>query len=471
MSKYTYENFISLIQSIKIELPKIGMPGLKIQELAAALPVVQGGMGVGISLSGLASAAAEAGGVGVIAANGIGMIEPDYFKDGRAANIRALRSEIRKARAKSGGVIGVNIMVALNDFKELLETAVEEKVDLVIMGAGLPVKNIPVREIREQGVKVAPIVSTARAADLIFRMWKKIYNDVPDAVVVEGPEAGGHLGAGEDEIGDEALKIERVVPEVRKALAAYESEFGKTIPVIAAGGIFTGEDIYRIMKLGAAGVQMGTRFVATEECDADIRFKQAYINAKKEDIGIIKSPVGLPGRALVNDFLKNAAVSRRTFKCPWQCLAGCQADSAHYCISLALNNARQGKLEKGFAFVGSNAYRVEKIVPVAELMRELETGYVKALFADMKGILAGVIERIRELKQECRRVELAAARLKKEYEAALASRIRSVGTTGAAALREEYRKVSARLTDLQLKLTDRVYDVFEVLLKGARGEV
>jgi nitronate monooxygenase len=299
-------------------------------------------------------------------------------------------------------------------------------------------------------------------------MWKRIYKDVPDAVVVEGPEAGGHLGVAEDEIHDEALKIEHVVPEVRETLAAYEKEFGKEIPVIAAGGIFTGEDMYRIMKLGASGVQMGTRFVATDECDADVRFKEAYVTAKKEDIGIIKSPVGLPGRAIVNTFLTKAAESRRTFKCPWQCLAGCQADKAHYCISLALNNARQGKLEQGFVFVGSNAYRVESIVPVRELVEELEAGYMKALFADMKGLLAGLIERIHELKKEYRRLEITAARLKKEYEEALTAKIRSVGNTGATALREEYRKVSARLTELQLNMTERVFDTFEILMKGSR---
>ncbi len=469
MSKYTYENFLSLIKSIKIELPRFEMPELRMQELAAPVPIVQGGMGVGISLSGLASAVARAGGVGLIAANGIGMIEPDYFKDGRAANIRALRKEIRKARAAGDGLIGVNIMVALNDFKELLETAVEEKVDMVVMGAGLPIKNIPVEEIRRQGVKVVPIVSSSRAADLIFKMWKRMYKDVPDAVVVEGPEAGGHLGVAEEEIHDEALKIEHVVPEVRAALAVYEEEFGKEIPVIAAGGIFTGEDIYRIMKLGASGVQMGTRFVATEECDADVRFKQAYVGAGREDIGIIKSPVGLPGRAIINGFLTKAAESRRTFKCPWQCLAGCQADKAHYCISLALNNARQGKLEQGFVFVGSNAWRVESIVPVKQLVDELEAGYMKALFADMKGILAGLIERIHELKKEYRRLETSAARLKKEYEAALTAKIRSVGNTGASALREEYRRVSARLTELQLNMTERVYDAFEILMKGTRA--
>lgn len=466
MPDYSYESFLSLIKSIKIDIPRFEIPKLRIRDLVSRFPIVQGGMGVGISLSGLASAVAEKGGVGVIAANGIGMIETDYFKDGRAANIRALRSEIRKVRARTTGPVGVNIMVALNDFHELLDTAIEEKVDLVIMGAGLPVKNIPVAKMREHNVKAVPIVSTARAADLIFKMWKKIYHDVPDAVVVEGPEAGGHLGVSEEDLDSPDFKIEKVVPEVRESLRAYEEEFHRQIPVIAAGGIFTGEDIYRIMKLGAQGVQMGTRFVATEECDADLAFKQAYVNAREEDIGIIKSPVGLPGRAIVNDFLKSAASIKKTFKCPWQCLAGCKAEGANYCISLALNNARRGKLDRGFVFVGSNAHRVREIVPVAKLMKELETGYMKALFADMRESLKGFFERIFELKEEYRRVELKAAKTKEKYEHALATRVRHAGEEGVATLREEYRKAAALLTDLQLKLTEGVFELYGILVKG-----
>ncbi len=466
MPEYSYESFLSLIKSIKIDIPRFEMPKLRIRDLIARIPIVQGGMGVGISLSGLASAVAEKGGIGIIAANGIGMIEKDYFKDGRAANIRALRSEIRKVRAKTNGPLGVNIMVALNDFHELLDTAIEDQVDLVIMGAGLPIKNIPVAKMREQNVKAVPIVSTARAADLIFKMWKKIYHDVPDAVVVEGPKAGGHLGVSEEDIDSPEYKIEKVVPEVNETLRPYEEEFQRQIPVIAGGGIFTGEDIYRIMKLGAHAVQMGTRFVATDECDADTAFKEAYVAASKEDIGIIKSPVGLPGRAIVNDFLKSAATTKKIFKCPWQCLAGCQAEGANYCISLALNNARRGKLDRGFVFVGSNAHRVREIVPVTKLMKELETGYLKALFADMRESLKGFFERIFELKEEYRKVELKVERSRKEYEHALATRVKNTGRERVTALREEYRKASARLTDLQLKLTEGIFEFYGALTRG-----
>lgn len=466
MNEFTYESFLALIKSIKIELPRPELPKLRIRDLIARVPIVQGGMGVGISLSGLASAVASRGGVGVIAANGIGMIETDYFKDGRAANVRALRSEIRKTRARSKGIVGVNIMVALNDFEELLAVSIEEKVDLIIMGAGLPIKNIPVADIRKNNIKVAPIVSTARAADLIFKMWKRIYGDIPDAVIVEGPEAGGHLGVKEDEIDDPTFAIEKVVPEVRSLIDGYADEFHRDIPVIAAGGIFTGEDIYRIMKLGAQGVQMGTRFVATDECDADIKFKQAYVSARKEDIGIIKSPVGLPGRAILNDFLKNAAIKKRNFNCPWRCLAGCQAENANYCISLALNNARRGNLAGGFVFVGSNAYRVEKIVPVRELMQELESGYMRARFADMKESLRDFIEKIRTLRREYQAAEIRWAGIKQAYEKALAARISSAGKGSISRLREEYRKTAALLTDLHLRLTERIFEAYEVLIQG-----
>ncbi len=464
MTEFTYEYFISLVKSIKIKLPHLELPKLKIQDLTAQLPIVQGGMGVGISLSGLASAVAESGGIGVIAANGIGLTEPDYFKDGKAANIRALQKEIRKARSKTDGIIGVNIMVALNDFHELLDTAIEEKVDLIIIGAGLPIKNIPVDKIRENKVKVAPIVSTERAAALIFKMWKRIYNDVPDAVIVEGPQAGGHLGVPEEEINDEVYKLENVVPQVSAALAEYKTEFKKDIPVIAGGGIFTGQDMYKIMKLGAQGVQMGTRFVATDECDADIKFKEAYVSARKEDIGIIKSPVGLPGRAIINNFLTKAAKEKQSFKCPWQCLAGCKADDANYCISIALNSARKGRLDRGFAFVGSNAYRVKNIVPVDALISELETGYVKTLFESAKERAYDLFERVRALRDEYRIAEDHLSQIKAAYERFLSARIQNVTADSASTLRNEYKKTAARLADIRLKLTEQVFETYAVMI-------
>jgi len=260
----------------KFKLPKIKMPELKIGDIKAKIPIIQGGMGVGISLSKLSSAVANEGGIGVIAANAIGMIEPDYFKNGVEANMRALRKEIRKARSLSDGIIGVNIMIALNDFRNMLQVSIEEKVDIVFLGAGLPLRGIPIEKIKRANVKVVPIVSSARAVRLIFKYWQ-----------IEGPKAGGHLGFKEEDIENPDFRIENLIPGVIKEVKEFEKEFAREIPVIAAGGIFNGKDIYKFLKLGVNGVQMGSRFVATEECDADINFKRSFVESKKEDIVII----------------------------------------------------------------------------------------------------------------------------------------------------------------------------------------
>jgi NAD(P)H-dependent flavin oxidoreductase YrpB (nitropropane dioxygenase family) len=372
----------SEIEWPRFDLSKIQwsrMPKLRIGDSVAKLPIVQGGMGVGISLSGLASAVANEGGIGVIAANSIGMLDPDYYAGHKDANAIALRKEIRKAKEISSGIIGVNIMVAVQDFHALLMVAIEEKVDMVFLGAGLPLKGIPVEDLRSAGVKVVPIVSSARAARLIFKFWLKRYEDIPDAVVVEGPKAGGHLGFKEDQIDDPDFALERILPDVVAVVKSYEDKFRRTIPVIAAGGVFTGTDIYNVFKLGASGVQMGTRFVATHECDADIRFKESYVSCREDDIEIIKSPVGMPGRAIRNRFLMDVSSGKKMkLKCAWRCLKSCDIKTARYCISLALDNARKGILEKGFAFAGSNAFRVDNIISVKELLQELKKQYLCA---------------------------------------------------------------------------------------------
>ncbi len=355
------------------------MPKLKIGDSVAKLPIVQGGMGVGISLAGLASAVANEGGIGIIAANSIGMLDPDYYASHKDANAIALRREIRKAKEMSSGIIGVNIMVAVNDFHALLRVAIEEKVDIVFLGAGLPIKDIPVEDLRSAGVKVVPIVSSARAAQVIFKSWLKKYNDIPDAVVIEGPKAGGHLGFKEDQIDDPDFALENILPELVAVVKDYEAKSNKSIPVIAAGGVFTGTDIHNLFKLGASGVQMGTRFVATHECDADIRFKEAYVSCREEDIEIIKSPVGMPGRAIKSKFLEELSSGQKIeLKCAWRCLKSCDIKTARYCISLALDNARRGILDKGYAFAGSNAFRIDKIISVKELLQELQKQYLCA---------------------------------------------------------------------------------------------
>ncbi len=354
------------------------LPKLKIGDLEAEIPIIQGGMSVGISLSGLASAVANEGGIGVIGAAAIGMLEPDFKTNFKEANKRALRKEIRKAKEMTKGIIGVNIMVALSDFEELLLVAIEEKADLVFLGAGLPLK-VPFEALKNSSTKVVPIVSSARAADLIFRYWAKHYNHVPDAVVIEGPLAGGHLGFKREQIDDPRYSLENILPEVISVIRVYEKQFEKKIPIIVAGGIYTGEDIYKFIQMGADGVQMGTRFVATHECDADIRFKEAFVKCKKEDIIIIDSPVGLPGRAIKNKFLEEVKAGiKKPIRCLWKCLKPCDFKKVPYCIALALTNAKKGNLEEGFAFAGANAYRVDKIISVKELIESLLIEYEKA---------------------------------------------------------------------------------------------
>ncbi len=440
-----------------IKLPRVKMPQLKIGRFTSEVPVVQGGMGVGISLSGLASAVARSGGIGVIAANAIGMIEPDYFKNGIEANKRALRKEIRKARESAGGgILGVNIMVALNDFHEMLNVSIEEKVDVLFLGAGLPLRGIPVEKIRKAGVMIVPIVSSARAAKLIFTFWEKNYGTIPDGVVVEGPEAGGHLGFKLEQIDDPKYRLEKIIPEVVETVNEIGERNGRTIPVIAAGGVFTGEDIYKFLKLGASGVQMGTRFVATEECDADHEFKRNFVDSKKDDIMIIKSPVGMPGRAIRNKFITDVSSGiKKEFKCPWKCLESCGADKANYCISIALNNARRGKMSYGYAFAGSNAFRVESIVPVNGLINELVTDYsfvVEKNAEKIKSEFELMKEKLIRIKNEYEKViEQVLCQLKGGYEKTFLKKSEE--------LKVEIQKYKVKLAELKEEFTKGICEL------------
>lgn len=349
--------------------------GLKIDDLCSDLPIIQGGMGIGISGANLASAVAQEGAIGVISSVGLGLFCKDKSIDYRTANQEMLKKEIRSAKSMTKGILGVNIMVAVSDFADLVNIAVNEQADLVIIGGGLPLKN-PVRQTGKIKTKILLKVSSARAANLVFKLWEKNHGNVPDGVVVEGPLAGGHLGFKLDKLDDPQNNLELLVTDVIQAVTPFRNKFKKDIPVIAAGGIYTGADMCKFMKLGANGVKMATRFVATDECDASDKFKQSYINCKKEDIIIIQSPVGLPGRAISNDFTKEiAAGHKKPFRCPWKCLKNCNYETAPYCISMALANARNGNLKDGFAFAGANAYMVDKIISVKELIKDIMQEY------------------------------------------------------------------------------------------------
>lgn len=366
----------------------MSFPELKIGDLTAKMPIIQGGMGVGISLSRLASAVANQGGIGVIAGAMIGMKEPDVAKNPVEANLRALRNELIKARAATQGIVGVNIMVALTTFSEMVKTSIENRADIIFSGAGLPLE-LPrhLREMCDQKkedfrTKLVPIVSSARAASVIAKKWMSRFDYVPDAFVVEGPKAGGHLGFKPEEIGDPGHSLETLIPQVVDAVKVFEDKTGRAIPVIAAGGVYSGADIREFLRLGASGVQMGTRFVATHECDADDRFKQSYVQARSEDVTIIKSPVGMPGRALRNSFVEAMREgAKKPFKCVFHCVSTCEQEKTPYCIAAALINAMKGNLERGFAFCGSNVNRIDSIISVRELMESLQKEFDETVYS------------------------------------------------------------------------------------------
>lgn len=358
------------------------MKELKIGDLVANVPIVQGGMGVGISLSGLASAVANEGGIGVIAAAGLGLLEPDGFANYLEASKRRMREEIRKARELTKGILGVNIMVALSNYADMVTTSIEEGIDVIFSGAGLPL-TLPQYLNSNCKTKLVPIVSSGRAAALITKRWLERYDYVPDAFVVEGPKAGGHLGFRAQDLKDPKFALEKLVPEVLNAIKPFAEKYRKNIPVIAAGGIFTGADIFKFIQLGASGVQMATRFVTTHECDASVKFKEAYLASSPDDLVIIKSPVGMPGRALRNEFIEDVEAGRKKpFKCPYHCISTCELEKSPYCIAVALMNAQKGNLRHALEFAGENVYRCKEIISVHELMEKLVQEYEEAAEMD-----------------------------------------------------------------------------------------
>ncbi len=354
------------------------MKPLQIGDIKAKIPVVQGGMGVGVSLAGLAGAVANEEGIGVISTAGVGVFEHDYDNNFIEANNRALRKEIKKARKISDGVLGVNIMVAFTHYAELVKTAVSEGIDIIFAGAGLPL-NLPQYLDKNSKTKIVPIVSSGKAARIICSKWKEQFDYMPDAFVIEGPKAGGHLGFRKENLNNPAYSLEVLLPEVIEQTKIFEKKFNVKIPVIAAGGIYTGADIKKIMNLGASGVQLGTRFVTTHECDASLAFKQTYIKSKKEDIEIINSPVGMPGRAIKNRFIEKVRKGEKhPVKCPYRCLTTCDFKTTPYCIAHVLANAMKGDFDNGFAFAGVNAYKATEIISVKQTFDLLIKEYNEA---------------------------------------------------------------------------------------------
>ena len=372
----------------------IGLKPLKIGNLVAKHPVIQGGMGVGVSLSSLAGAVAKAGGIGIISTAQIGFKDQDFGKKPMAANLRAIHSQLKKAREKAPqGILGFNIMVATKEYASYVKEAVKAGADVIISGAGLPI-DMPKfvaeaenenggSEKKERRTMIAPIVSSVKSALVICRMWDRKYHTAPDFVVVEGPCAGGHLGFSREQLTELGADTDHVAEtfdepaydkEIRgiiETVKSFAEKYKKHIPVITAGGIFDHKDVLHQFALGAEGVQAATRFVTTEECDADIAYKEAYINAKEEDIVIVKSPVGMPGRAIKNKFLERVAQGPVKVERCFRCLEHCNPAETPYCITKALINAAEGKIDEALLFCGSNAYRCEKIETVPEVMAAL----------------------------------------------------------------------------------------------------
>lgn len=351
------------------------IPKLKIGSITADIPILQGGMGVRVSLSSLAAAVANTGGIGTIASVGLGDItspSDDFEKVSRESLVK----EIRKAKSLTDGHLAVNVMGVLSNADDMVKATVREGIKIIIFGAGLPMK-LPAL-VPDPSVNLLPIVSSARVARLILQSWDKRYARIPDALILEGPLAGGHLGFSMEQLQEpEKYSLEILLPEVLETIKPFEDKYGKKIPVITAGGIFTGKDIAKMLSLGASGVQMATRFVCTDECDVSQEFKETYLNATEEDIIIIKSPVGMPGRAIHNKFLKDVEIKGKIkVTCPYRCLTLCKVSEAKYCIALALLNSYYGDVDRGLIFCGQNAYRINEIVKVkdliAGLLRELE---------------------------------------------------------------------------------------------------
>lgn len=343
---------------------------LIIGELTARVPVMQGGMGVGVSLSSLAGAVAAEGGIGVLSTAQIGYRESDFDTNPIGANLRAIGTEIKKARELAkGGILGVNIMVATRRYEDYVKAAAAAGIDLIISGAGLPM-DLP-KLVGAAKTKLVPIVSSLKSVQVIMRYWQKKYNRLPDAVVIEGPLAGGHLGFHREQLEDiESLhydeEVKAIIAKVNETAAEHDAE----IPVIMAGGVYERGDMEHYLELGASGVQMATRFVTTFECDADEAYKQTYIDAKKEDIVIVQSPVGMPGRAIMNPFMKRAKEGKIPHEKCHLCISTCEGTDTPYCITDALINAVTGKVDEALLFCGANAYRAKKLEHVKDIMEE-----------------------------------------------------------------------------------------------------
>lgn len=346
---------------------------LKIGTKMAKVPVIQGGMGVGISLGNLAGAVAKEGGIGIISAAQPGFKEKDFEKNPLEANLRAVKSEYEKARKLApDGIIGFNLMVAMEHYEEYVHAVVEAGADLIVSGAGLPTE-LP-KYVGDSDILLAPIVSTAKSANVILKYWDKKYQRIPDLVVIEGPLAGGHLGFREDQLDEyEGQAIyDQEIQKIKEIIQNYSDKYEKKIPIAIGGGIHDSESAAHAFSLGADAIQVATRFVTTEECDADIRYKEAHLKAKESDIAIVKSPVGMPGRAIMNKFMTRVMNGEQIPHSPCHgCLVKCSPKEIPYCITDGLINAVKGNVDEGLLFCGAKAWKAERLQTVQEVINDL----------------------------------------------------------------------------------------------------
>lgn len=346
---------------------------MKLGNRELALPLIQGGMGVGVSMGGLAGAVAVQGAMGTLSTADAGWNEPDFAAHPQQANLRALRREVQRAKrlAAGAGLVAVNAMVATRQYADSVRTALEAGADAIVSGAGLPLELPALAEGFE--ALLAPIVSGPRAAQLICRTWAKRYGRVPDFVVLEGCQAGGHLGFEEaDLLSGRCTPLSRLIPEVLAALRPFEEKFGRAIPLFCAGGVATGAEMARCTRLGAAGAQLATRFIATEECDAGQGYKDVLLAARPEDLRIIHSPVGMPGRAVNSPLVQRLAAGMRQPPAHCSgCIKSCRPAETPFCITHALIEAVKGNWEEGLFFSGSRVDLVDRMRTVPDLIDEL----------------------------------------------------------------------------------------------------
>lgn len=348
------------------------MREFRVGDKVLKLPVVQGGMGVGVSRSRLAGAVAKEGGIGIISTAQIGYDEQEFDNDQPGCNIAAIKKHIALAKELAGGngLVGVNVMAALKHYREHVQAAAASGADVVVCGAGLAL-DLP-KLVEPYHTMIAPIVSSPRAAELILKKWDKTYHKTADLIVVEGPGAGGHLGYSAEELREpEHIDFDEIVKNVMLCRQYYEEKYHKHIAVVAGGGIYSREDADHIFGLGVDAIQVASRFVATEECDADIRYKQAYVDAKKEDIVIVKSPVGMPGRALNNQFIQRVNKEKQPVQKCFQCLQKCNPAQVPYCITKALIDAVKGDVDNGLIFCGAKVDQIKEISTVRKVLEEL----------------------------------------------------------------------------------------------------